>query len=90
MGDVTPRCGRAMHRHEDAVCRRPEGHDGDCRPPQVLLNGRRAEDFEQAAIEDGRECELKRDRELLAGLLSEYPRAAEPSSRPVTDLPVLS
>ena len=34
-----------------------------------LLNGRPAEDFELAAIAHGRECELARDLESLAGLL---------------------
>ncbi len=52
----------------------------------MLLNGRPAEDFELAAIRPGRECDLKRDKELLAGLLAEYPRPPEPVSRPVTDL----
>lgn len=35
----------------------------------TLLNGREAEDFEVAAIEDGRRCDLARDLESLAGLL---------------------
>jgi hypothetical protein len=54
-----------------------------------LLNGRRATDFELAAVEHGRRCERERDLAVLGGLLSEYPRPAEPSSRPVTDLPGL-
>jgi len=55
-----------------------------------LLNGRKAADFELAAVEHGRECERKREREQLAGLLSEYPRAELPAGRPrhVTDLEV--
>ncbi len=52
----------------------------------TLLNGRPAEDFGLAAIGHGRECDLKRDKEQLKGLLAEYPRAPEPVSRPVTDL----
>jgi hypothetical protein len=55
----------------------------------MLLNGRPAEDFELAAIRHGRECDLRRDRELLKGLLTEYPRADAPVSRPVTDLGLL-
>jgi hypothetical protein len=51
-----------------------------------LLNGRPAEDWELAAVAYGRECELRRDREQLAGLLAEYPREAPPVPRPVTDL----
>ena len=54
----------------------------------MLLNGRPAEDFELAAIRHGRECDLKRDLALLAGLLAEYPRPPEPVSRPVTDVPL--
>ena len=50
------------------------------------LNGRLAADFEQAAIRDGRECELARDLEQLAGLLAEYPREPSPVPRPVTDV----
>ena len=50
------------------------------------LNGRPAADFEQAAVEHGRECELARDRELLGGLIAEYPREQAPAARPVTDL----
>ena len=55
----------------------------------TLLNGRPAEDFELAAIEHGRECDLARDLESLKGLLAEYPRDQVPVPRPVTDLPVL-
>ena len=54
-----------------------------------MLNGRLATDFEQAAIAHGRECELERDRSVVAGLLTEYPRDAEPFPRPVTDLGLL-
>jgi len=55
-----------------------------------LLNGRPATDFELAAVEHGRKCELDRDAEVVAGLLSEYPRAELPAGRPrhVTDLEV--
>jgi hypothetical protein len=53
-----------------------------------LLNGRAAEDWEAAAIAYGRECELKRDTESLAGLLAEYPREESPVPRPVTDVPL--
>jgi hypothetical protein len=52
----------------------------------VLLNGRTATDFEAAAIEHGHACDLKRDKEQLAGLLAEYPR--EPGPRRVTDIEV--
>jgi hypothetical protein len=55
----------------------------------TLLNGRPAEDWELAAVAHGRDCDLKRDREQLAGLLAEYPREPSPASRPVQDLPVL-
>jgi hypothetical protein len=55
----------------------------------ALLNGRPDEDWELAAIEHGRECDLARDRELPAGLLTEYPRADAPATRPVTDLGLL-
>ena len=51
-----------------------------------LLNGRTAKDWELAAVAHGRECELARDRELLAGLLAEYPREQAPVPRPVTDV----
>lgn len=54
-----------------------------------MLNGRPAEDFEPAAIEHGRECERRRGRELLKGLLAEYPRDEVPVPRPAADLPVL-
>jgi hypothetical protein len=51
-----------------------------------LLNGRKATDFELAAVEHGRKCERDRDAEVVAGLLSEYPREPVPVSRPVTDV----
>ena len=51
-----------------------------------LLNGRTAKDWELAAVAYGRECELARDREQLAGLLAEYPREPSPVPRPVTDV----
>jgi hypothetical protein len=53
----------------------------------TLLNGRPAEDFELAAIEHGRRCDLARDAEVVAGLLAEYPREPAPVPRPVTDVP---
>lgn len=56
----------------------------------TLLNGRPAEDFEVAAIEPGRRCDLERDLALLAGLLAEYPRDQVPVPRPAADLAVLS
>lgn len=52
----------------------------------TLLNGREAEDFEVAAIGHGRECDLARDAEVVAGLLAEYPREPSPVPRPVTEL----
>jgi hypothetical protein len=52
----------------------------------TLLNGRPAEDFELAAIRDGRRCEQERDAEVVAGLLAEYPREQSPVPRPVTEL----
>jgi hypothetical protein len=54
----------------------------------MLLNGRKATDFELAAIKHGRECDLRRDRdaEVVAGLLAEYPREPSPVLRPVTEL----
>jgi hypothetical protein len=55
----------------------------------TLLNGRPAEDWELAAVAHGRECDLARDLEQLAGLLAEYPREPSPVPRPVTDLAVL-
>ena len=51
-----------------------------------MLNGRAAEDFEQAAIEHGRRCELARDTSVVAGLIAEYPREQVPAARPVTTL----
>ena len=53
-----------------------------------LLNGRKATDFELAAIARGRKCELERDAEVVAGLIAEYPREQEPRPRPVTDVPL--
>ena len=53
---------------------------------EEMLNGRAATDFEADAIEHARECELKRGRELLGGLLAEYPREQAPAPRPVTTL----
>jgi hypothetical protein len=55
----------------------------------TLLNGRPAEDRELAAVARGRDCDLARDLEQLAGLLAEYPREPSPVPRPVTDLAVL-
>jgi hypothetical protein len=55
-----------------------------------MLNGCPATDFELAAIGHGRDCELKRDRSVVAGLRAEYPREQVPVSRPVTTLPELS
>ncbi|HEY3652330.1 MAG TPA: hypothetical protein VGL33_30480 [Streptosporangiaceae bacterium] len=51
-----------------------------------LLNGREATDFELAAVEHGRKCDLARDAEVVAGLLAEYPREPSPVLRPVTEL----
>ena len=51
-----------------------------------LLNGRKATDWELAAVEHGRKCDLKRDMAQLAGLLAEYPRPEVP--RHVTDIEV--
>ena len=51
----------------------------------VLLNGRPALDFELAAIEAGRRCELERDLRQLAGVLTEVP-VPRHEGRPVTDL----
>ena len=53
-----------------------------------LLNGRAATDYELAAIEHGRRCDLERDLAQLAGLLAEYPRDEVPVPRPVTDVPL--
>jgi hypothetical protein len=70
----------------------------------TLLNGRPAEDFGLAAIAHGRECDLARDLESLAGLLpcgrcgnhghqaegcTRGPKPSAAVPRPVTDLPVL-
>jgi hypothetical protein len=54
-----------------------------------LLNGRPAEDWELAAIEHDRECDLARDATVVAGLIAEYPREESPVPRPVADLAVL-
>ena len=51
-----------------------------------LLNGRKATDWEAAAIARGRECELERDTSVVAGLVAEYPRDPVPVPRRVTDL----
>ena len=51
-----------------------------------LLNGRAMRDWELAVVAYGRDCELARDREQLAGLLTEYPREESPARRPVTDV----
>jgi len=53
-----------------------------------LLNGRKATDYELAAIAHGRKCELDRDAEVVAGLTAEYPRTEVPVPRPVTDAPL--
>ena len=53
-----------------------------------LLNGRKATDFELAAIARGRRCERDRDAEVVAGLTAEYPRDQVPVPRPVTDAPL--
>jgi hypothetical protein len=53
----------------------------------VLLNGRKATDWELAAIERGRQHERDRDRELLAGVLTGDPRRRPERPRPVTDIP---
>jgi len=55
-----------------------------------LLNGRKATDWELAAIGHGRQCELERAAEVVAGLLAEYPRAETPASRPLTTVAELS
>ena len=55
-----------------------------------LLNGRKATDFELAAIAYGRKCEQARDAEVVAGLIAEYPRAETPASRPLTTVAELS
>jgi hypothetical protein len=52
---------------------------------KVLLNGREPLDWELAALERARQCELERDTQVLAGLLTGA--APEPGvSRPVTDI----
>jgi hypothetical protein len=52
----------------------------------MLLNGRKATDFELAAIERGRRCERERDLRQLAGVLTgDAPRRPE-RPRPVTDI----
>ncbi|HXJ28691.1 MAG TPA: hypothetical protein VNH17_23490 [Streptosporangiaceae bacterium] len=55
-----------------------------------LLNGREATDWELAALERGRRCELARAAEVVAGLIAEYPRAESPASRPLTTVAELS
>ena len=52
----------------------------------VMLNGRRAEDFEIAAIEHGHRCELERDQDVVAGLVAEYPREPVPVLRKTANL----
>ena len=54
----------------------------------VYLNGRKATDYEVAAIERGRRCEHERDLALLAGLLTGEPPPLH-AGRAVADLPVL-
>jgi len=51
-----------------------------------LLNGREATSYELAAMKHGRQCERDRDAEVVAGLLTEYPRAEAPAARLVTTL----
>jgi hypothetical protein len=52
---------------------------------KVLLNGREPVEWELAAMERARQCELERDMQVLAGLLTgEPPKPAAP--RPVTDI----
>ena len=48
-----------------------------------LLNGRKAEPFELAAVARARQCERERDLRQLAGLLAEYPRDPVPVPRRV-------
>ena len=55
-----------------------------------LLNGRKATDYELAAIGHGRRCQLERDAEVVAGLIAEYPRAETAASRPLTTVAELS
>jgi hypothetical protein len=50
-----------------------------------LLNGRKATDFELAAIARARQCERARDLEQLAGVLAAE-REEERVARPVTDI----
>ena len=52
---------------------------------ELMLNGRLATDFEAAAIEHGRACELARDAEVVAGLTGAGP-VPRHEGRPVTDL----
>ena len=53
---------------------------------RVYLNGRPALDWEIPALEHARKCELARDLEQLAGLLTEYRRPDPDGRRPVTDV----
>jgi len=53
-----------------------------------LLNGRKATDYELAAMKHGRKCAQDRDAEVVAGLIAEYPRSEAPVPRPVTDAPL--
>jgi hypothetical protein len=54
---------------------------------KLLLNGREPVQWELAAMERARQCELERDMQVLAGLL---PGPEEPApvheGRPVTDI----
>jgi hypothetical protein len=56
----------------------------------VLLNGRRPLDWQLPAVWRGYARLRLQGREQLGGLLSEYPRQAEPGGRPrhVTDIEV--
>ena len=55
-----------------------------------LLNGRKATDYELAALAHGRKCELARNAEVVAGLIAEYPRSETPASRPLVTVAELS
>jgi hypothetical protein len=55
---------------------------------EVLVNGREPLDWELPALDRGRQCELERDCQVVAGLISED-RDDPPPGRPVTDLPGL-
>lgn len=52
---------------------------------EIFLNGRKAADWEAAALERARQCELERDMRVLDGLLTGEQRP-ETVSRPVTDI----